>query len=474
MSRKIQQPGRSMRKPPASGCKPSQCMGVGEIAHLGDELVAYHRAYHSVFRRREQRHCSMFYLCGQLSDLERKTIEPMVMALAGPDLNAIRAIQQFIGQSPWSMAAGIQQHQRLVAEALADPAGILIVDGSGFPKQGPNSAGVAHQYCGHLGKLANCQEGVFAVYVTQHGYTFVDCRLYVPEHWFAAEHQPLRERCGIPNDLTFQTEPALALQMVKTARDGDVLPFRWVAADEHFGQNTAFLDGVAALGKWYFVEVPNDTRVWLRTPAIEAPGQGPLGRPRIRPRLTRRAPPARKLRDLAAALPRGAWKRYLIKEGSKGPMWAEFAFLRVTTVRDALPGPRVWAVLRRSLGAAPELKFHFSNAPRTCERRDLAQMTGWRWPIETTFEEAKGEVGMDHYETRSWLGWHHHMLQTFMAHFFLIRLRLRLKKSSGTYYRSSASAGQLLPARRRPALTRYDCYHRIPSAPQPRRLSFTS
>ena len=143
MSRKIQQPGRSIRKPPASGRKPSHCMGVGEIAHLGDELVAYHREYHSVFRRREQRHCSMFYLCGQLSDLERKTIEPMVMALDGPDLNAIRALQQFIGQSPWSTAAGIQNHQRLVAESLADPAGILIVDGSGFPKQGSNSAQVA-------------------------------------------------------------------------------------------------------------------------------------------------------------------------------------------------------------------------------------------------------------------------------------------------------------------------------------------
>ena len=489
MSRKVKQPGRLIRKPPASGCQPSRRLSTAEIAHLGDDLIAYHRQFYTVLKRREQRSASMLYLCGQLSQLERKTIEPMVLALQGPDPHAIRSVQQFIGQSPWSAPDAIKQHQRLVAESLGDSAGILIVDGSGFPKQGSNSAGVANQYCGHLGKLANCQEGVFAVYVTQHGYTFVDGRLYVPEHWFAAKHKELRERCGIPADLSFQTEPALALQMVTDVRDNAVLPFRWVAADEHFGQNPAFLDGIATLGKWYFAEVPSDTRVWLRTPAIEAPGQGPLGRPRIHPRLARNAPLARELRDIAAGLPRGAWQRYLIKEGSKGPLWAEFAFLRATTVRDGLPGPRVWAVLRRSLGPVPELKFHLSNASLACERRDLAQMSGmpWeralparrrrsqgaRWPIETSFEEAKGEVGMDHYETRSWVGWHHHMVQSFMAHLFLIRLRLRLKKSPGAHHRPSPSVGGLRAARRPATLKRYHRHHRVPSAPQSCRLPLT-
>ncbi len=465
MSSKSKQPGRLIRRPPASGRKASQCLSTAEIAHLSDDLSAYHRQYFSVLKRREQRQSSMFYLCGQLSGLERKTIEPMVLALHGPDLNAIRAVQQFIAQSSWSAPDAIKQHQQLVADSLGDPLGVVIVDGSGFPKQGPYSAGVAYQYCGHLGKLANCQEGVFAVYVTQHGYTFLDGRLYVPEHWFTAEHKALRERCGIPDKLTFQTEPALALQMVTDVHTAGVVPFRWVACDEHFGQNTGFLDGIAALGKWYFAEVPSDTRVWLRTPAIQAPGQGPLGRPRIHPRLARNAPPARELRDLAADLPRSAWKRYLIKEGSQGPMWAEFAFLRGTTVRDGLPGPRVWAILRRSLGPAREFKFHLSNAPLGCERRDLAQMTGWRWPIETSFAEAKGEVGMDHYETRSWLGWHHHMVQSFMAYLFLTRLRLRLKKSPSTHHCPGPSAGDLRLAGRQPALDRYHSHHQIPSAP---------
>lgn len=474
MRSKLKQPGRLVRRPPASGRRPSRRLKAGDIATIGDELIAFQRQYHSVFQRREQRHCSMFYLCGQLSGLERKTIEPMVMALHGPDLNAIRALQQFIGQSPWSAPDASKQHQRLVAEVLGDPLGVVIVDGSGFPKQGPYSAGVAYQYCGHLGKLANCQEGVFAVYASRHGYTFLDGRLYVPARWFAPEHQTLRARCGIPATLAFQTEPALALAMITDMHTDGVVPFRWVACDERFGQYRAFLDGIAALGKWYFAEVPSDTRVWLRTPAVEPPGPSPVGPPRRHPRVARHAPPARELRTIAANLPRSAWKRYLIKEGTKGPMWAEFAFLRVTSVRHELPGPRVWAVLRRSLSAPVELKFHLSNAPLDCERRDLAQMSGWRWPIETTFEEAKGEVGMDHYETRSWLGWHHQMLQSFMAHLFLMRLRLQLKKSPGTHDRPGPPVGALRVARRRPAFNRYYRHHRIPSASQPRGLLLTS
>src|SRR5712692_5766948 len=127
MSSKPKQPGRLMRKPPASGCKPTGCLSTAEIAHLCDDLMVYHRQFYSVLKRREQRQSSMFYLCGQLSDLERKTIEPMVLALHGPDLNAIRAVQQFIGQSPWQPAALIIQHQQLVSELLGDPQGVIIV-----------------------------------------------------------------------------------------------------------------------------------------------------------------------------------------------------------------------------------------------------------------------------------------------------------------------------------------------------------
>jgi hypothetical protein len=157
--------------------------------------------------------------------------------------------------------------------------------------------------------------------------------------------------------------------------------------------------------------------------------------------VAKNAPRARELRDIAVSLPKSAWARYTFKEGSKGPMVAEFAFLRVTTVRDKLPGPRVWAVFRRSLEPQPEVKFYLSNAPLTCARYELAQLSGLRWPVETALEEGKGEVGMDHYETRSWRGWHHHMAHTFLAHLFLMRLRLVFKKTPAL---TTAQAHQLV------------------------------
>jgi len=135
------------------------------------------------------------------------------------------------------------------------------------------------------------------------------------------------------------------------------------------------------------------------------------------------------VRALLLRLPKSAWHRHWIHEGSKGPLLAEFALLRVTPILDRLPALRQWLICRRSLGSQPEVKFYLSNAPSHCSAQELVRVSGLRWPVETTLEEAKGEVGMDHYEVRTWLGWHHHMFQTFMAHLFLIRLRILFKKN---------------------------------------------
>jgi SRSO17 transposase len=413
-------------------------------------------------------------LCGQLSNLARKTIEPMILELKGPDPNAVRALDQFMGAGRWDARGVVQRHQELVAESLGHPAGVVIVDGSGFPKQGQHSAGVARQYCGPLGKVANCQEGVFAVYASPLGYTFLDGRLYVHASWFEDEASERWQACGIPEEITFHTEPELALEMVQGLVTRGVVPFRWVTADEHFGQNPAFLDGISALGQGYFVEVPSDTRVWLRTPAVEWPGPGPLGRPRTKARVALHAPRPQAVRDLAQQLPRRAWKRHFIKEGSQGPMVADFAFLRVTGVRDQLPGPRVWLVFRRGLGTPPELKFYLSNAPTTMPPRELAQLSGWRWPIETALEEGKGEIGMDQYELRTWRGWYHHMAQSFVAHHFLMQVRLKLKKSPGLDDGPSPCADRQCPAGRRRAPGRHARPSRIPATTEPCRLLFTS
>jgi SRSO17 transposase len=442
MAHKLKQRPPRRNQPPASGRPAGLKLTVQDQEAICQALADYQRLCEACFYRREQRRWSAVYLCGQLSKVERKTIEPMLLELLGPDRNIVRAVQEFIGAGQWAATDLIRQHQALVATSLGHPRGVVIVDGSGFPKQGEYSAGVARQYCGMLGKIANCQEGVFLVYNSPLGYTFLNGRLYLPEDWFDRDHQARWKTCGIPADTHFRTEPELALDMVRDLVVRDVLPFQWVTCDEHFGQNPAFLDGLAALGKWYFAEVPSNTRVWLRTPAVEPAGPGLLGRPRIRARVRLDAPPAQELRELAARLPKAKWQRLTIQEGSKGPLVADFAWLRVTTVRNRLPGPRVWVIFRRSLSDPTEIKYYLSNAPVGIAPRTLADMSGQRWPIETTFEEAKGEVGMDHYETRTWVGWHHHMAQTFLAHHFLMQVRAQLKKVTGLDYRSSATTGR--------------------------------
>jgi SRSO17 transposase len=321
----------------------------------------------------------------------------MVLSLLGAIPNAIRDMQRFMSQSPWDVRPPMIHLQSLVAKWLGERDAVVIVDGSGFPKQGKHSLGVAYQYCGHLGKIANCQEGVFLAYVSRRGYSFLDERLYLPQEWFATDHRQPRQACGLPERIHFQTEGELALGMLQELHERGVVPFQWVAYDESYGKNPAFSQKIAALHKWYMAEVPSDTRVWLRTPLVEEPGRGLMGRPRLHRRVKRNASPPEELRALVVSLPKAAWHRRLIHEGSKGPLRADFALLRVTPIHDRLPAVRQWLICRRSLGPQPELKFYLSNAPSHCATQELIRVSGLRWPIETALEEAKGEVGMDQY-----------------------------------------------------------------------------
>jgi SRSO17 transposase len=170
MSKKGQRQRRRLQEQaPPSGQQPSGNLAVRDLETMAEELVSYHAQFHDLFQRREQREWSAFYLRGQLADLERKTVEPMVLALHGPDLAAVRAGQQFLGEGTWEDGPILARHQRLVAESLGEPEGVVIFDGSGFPKQGTHSVGVAPQYCGALGKIANCQQGVVAAYASRKG-----------------------------------------------------------------------------------------------------------------------------------------------------------------------------------------------------------------------------------------------------------------------------------------------------------------
>jgi SRSO17 transposase len=415
--------------PPPSGRPPVINLVPRDVETLADELLAYHAHFAPLFQRQEQRQWALAYLHGQLLDLDRKSIEPMALAVADGN---VQAMQQFISLGAWDDQKVLLTHQQLVAETLGDAdSGVLIIDGCDFPKQGTSSVGVARQWCGALGKVANCQASVVACYASSRGYTLLDRRLYMPEKWFSSAYASRRERCGVPTDLAFQTRPELAWQMIRTLHERQVLPFAWVIGDEQFGNNPILLDQIAATGLSYLMEVPHDTLVWMARPATAVPpSSGKKGRPPQRPRLLAEAPTPVRVDAVATA---GAlhWQYYQIQEGAKGPLIAAFAFVRVVAVRDGLPGPDQWLVLRRSLGERPQLKTYLSNAPAATAHATLVRKSGMRWPVEATLLECKSEVGMDQYEVRGWVGWHHHLTMTLLAHHFLVRQRCRWGKKGG-------------------------------------------
>jgi SRSO17 transposase len=387
-----------------------------------DALAAFHAAFVPAFHRPEQAAAADTYLHGLLSAQPRKTIERIALTQG---VN-VRDLQHFIGQSPWPLEPVVARHQQLIADTLGEPEGVVIIDESGVVKQGAASVGVAPQYCGAVGKVANCQVGVYLGYASGQGYTLLDGRVFVPEAWFDDAHADQRAACGLPDDLTFQTKPQLALALLQHAVRRDSLPFRWVAVDALYGDTPAFLDGVAALGKWYCAEVACATRVWLERPQVDLPAWSGRGRKPMRLRLALGQPGAQRVDRVMDRLPPLAWTRHVLKEGSKGPIICDFAAVRVTAVRDGLPGATVWLVIRRNVEDPTEVKFYLSNAPVTTPLATLVRMSGVRWAVECSFAESKGEVGLDHYETRSWVGWHHHMVLVMLAHHFLVRLRVQL------------------------------------------------
>ena len=423
-----------------------------DLADVGAELAAYHAHFAPRFARREQRAWAEVYLRGLLlADVPRKHVEAMALRLLGvgpPTARQVRALQQFIGEGAWDDAAILAEHQRLVAQTLGEPDGVLILDGSEVPKRGVHSAGVAAQWCGATGKTDNCQAGVFLGYASRKGYTLLDRRLYLPEPWFDDAHAPLWRACRIPTDVAFQTKAELGAAMVEQVQQRGDLPTTWLVCDEWFGRNQALLDRVDAAGLWYLAEIPRNTQVWpLREPRdgrrVRArarawlPPRAPSGKGRkgTHERLHPDSPPAVAVETLPEPLAGRRWQRYRLLEGRKGPIVADFVALRAlasrTGYREGVPGPEIWVLIRRPLPlpaqtTPPELKYYVSNAPADMPLAELIRVCGMRWPIECCFEEGKGEVGMDHYEVRFWRGWHHHMTLVILAHHFLVRLRQRL------------------------------------------------
>ena len=407
------------------GPVPALELSAQDVVHLAEELVAYHAEFSDLFFRKEQQAWALKYLQGLVQPEGGKSVERLALRVPGGN---VRNMQQFIGEGAWDDAAILRKHAALVGESLGEADGVLIVDGSDFPKKGKDSAGVSRQYCGATGKVDNCQAAVFVAYASRRGHTLLDRRLYLPQDWFEASSQARWQRCQIPEGTRFQTKLELAWEMLEGLLAQGAVPFSWVLCDEAFGDSHEFLGHLERSGLRYLTDVAVSTLVWLERPLTEVPAAKSRGRPPSRERVVAGEPAPIRVDRLMEQLPDSSWRTYEVKAGEKGPIRARFAFVRAVAARDGLPGPDLWVVFRHSLGEPTARKVFLSNAPAETPKAQLVRQSGMRWPIESCFEEAKSNLGMAQYQTRSWRGWHHHMTLVILAHHYLVRVQLRHKK----------------------------------------------
>jgi SRSO17 transposase len=408
-------------------CPAPECnLSTKDVKQFVNESKRYMQLFKGAFQRVEQAQKSLTYLHGLLGNSTRKNVEQLALG----QKEKVRSLQYYVGQSQWDTEPVLAIHQGLIGETLGEEDGVVLIDESSVVKQGTESVGVAAQYCGSVGKIANGQVGVYLGYASRKGYSLIAGQLFMPEKWFAEEHTEQRQGCGVPADLAFKTKPEIGLELLENAVDRGKLPFFWVAADALYGDSPAFRDGVAATGKFYFTAIKDNTLIWCTPPKVRVPRWNGHGRPPTRLRLNDKRKQPFPVSQLVQKIQKQDWTRAVIKEGSKGLTLCDFAFLRVTEARAGLPAAELWLIIRRNLDEPSEIKYFFSNAPLNTPLEEFVRISGMRWPIETIFEESKGEVGMDHYEMRSWIGWHHHMLLVALAHHFLVRLRIQFQDQS--------------------------------------------
>jgi SRSO17 transposase len=399
-----------------------------DVEGFMDALWEFQSAFHDCFTRSEPRAHFFDYMVGQLSQLERKSIEPMALHVEG---GMVRGLQRFISDVRWDEEQMRWNYHQLVAEEMGEPDGIVMFDETGFVNKGTDSVGVARQYGGTLGKVENCQVGVFAGYASRQGYALVDKRLLLPEVWFTEVSAARRAKCQVPPEVTLQSKPQLAATMLQAIRHAGLLPFKYVVADCLYGQSPDFLDAVdACVGVTTFVAIPSETRCWLQRPQTEDKTYTYKGDVRSKRVVVAPNTAPRSVAAVAASLPASSWYQRTVSEGTKGPIVYAFARQRVTLCKEGLPERTIWLVIKRTMGVEPTYSYYISNAPASTPLRTFVWLRGVRWAVEQCFEEGKSELGMAHYEVRKYPGWHHHMLTTMLAHFFLWHLKLRLGEKS--------------------------------------------
>jgi SRSO17 transposase len=382
-------------------------------------LMRWLEPFQRCFGHRAQRLALRTYVQGVFSDSERKSMQAMLARVTQPV--SYQAFQHFITHAPWDA----DRIWRRLLDVLPERRGVLIIDSTSFPKQGRHSVGVARQYCGALGKIANCQVAVTAALWTGTRAWLLGALLYLPRSW--SEDATRRAVARIPARVAFQEKWRQAITLLRRARAAG-LQLTGVVADAEFGDITAFR---RLLHQWrlpYALGVSHHLTVFRGTPAVHIPPDPRTGRPRSQLVLVDRQTAAITVRALALSLPARAWRRVTWRNGTNRPWAARFAALRVTPAnewRNRRLAPEVWLLCEQDLGLTPRIKYFFVNLPATAPLKQLVRLAHQRWVIEQQYQELKTELGLDHFEGRSFPGWQHHVVLTAVAYAFLQRERMR-------------------------------------------------
>lgn len=410
-------------------------MEVKDIRTIGRRLRKFLSQFDDCFGRSEPRSNLETIVRGQLSDLERKSLEPIALA-AGI---APRTLQDFVAAGNWDHELMRDQLQRIVATEHAHSRSIGLIDESGNPKKGNDTCGVYRQWCGNTGKVDNCVVGVHLGYTADDFHCLLDSALFLPEEW--AEDMARRKKTKVPEDVVFRTKPEIALDQVKHAI-GNGIRFGYLTFDELYGRSGAFLDGLKDVGQNFVGEIPCDFVGWTQKPKVlikpTAAQIRKRGRKRRFPRLSRKSLPACEVRNLAKYSPvfsRQKWEKFRIKDGEKGPIVWEVksaAFYRKED-KDGLPKQTHTLIVARNVLNPDEIKYFLANQSLLSPNvtlKDLLWVAFSRWPIERCFEIGKRDFGMDHFEMRQWNGIHRHFYISQLTQLFCGQVQQALREKN--------------------------------------------
>jgi SRSO17 transposase len=398
-------------------------MEVAQLRRLKPELTKFLSLFDDCFERKDTRAHLPVYITGQLSDLPRKSVEPIAVE-AGV---APRTLQEFLSQLKWDEDRMRDRLQHLVGVDRAGPEIIGIFDETSYVKKGDKTPGVKRQWCGVVGKTENCAVTVHLGYARDDFHCLLDGELYLPEDW---ARDPARcAEAGIPEGMTYRPKWRIALELHDRAT-GNGLHFDWMTFDEGYGSEPDFLLGLAARHQRFVAEVPVSTVGWIKPPRVVTRPFRRHGRGRGRkvPRLASGSRPARRVDELSDGreLRGQPWRRWRIKDGDKGPIvWEVKHCTSYPRGADGLPGGPMHLIIARNVLDPEEVKYFVSNAPAGTPLRTMLRVAFSRWRVERCFEDHKGEVGLAHYEGRRYLGLKRHLIISAVSYLFLARMRQR-------------------------------------------------